>query len=103
MAAMAPRLLALIFATSVPVHAAAVSTDQARTLAATCLACHAPVQGGAKFAPRLEGMDSTRLATTLRAYRTGEGSRSVMRQLARGYGDAEIQALADWFATQPRP
>ncbi|HSV18886.1 MAG TPA: cytochrome c [Casimicrobiaceae bacterium] len=87
---------------AVGAHAAALTSGQARALAATCLTCHNPVRGQPTFAPRLEGTDATRLANVLRAYRSGEHGSLVMRQLARGYTEAEIAALADWFAAQPR-
>ena len=98
---MPSRFAALLLSAMVSTHAAALSGDQARSLAGTCLTCHGAVRGKPTFGPRLEGMDATRLADRLRAYRNGEGGSLVMRQLARGYTDVEVQALAQWFASQP--
>ena len=34
----------------------------------------------------------------MNAFREGKGEATVMRQIARAYGDAEIAALADYFS-----
>ena len=102
MTGMSCRLVgSILWFTAVSAHAAAPTGDQVRALAATCLTCHNAARGQPRFAPRLEGADANRLANTLRAYRGGEQGSLVMRQLARGYTDTEIAALADWFAAQP--
>jgi cytochrome c553 len=76
------------------------SPQHARALAATCTPCH--TQGGAGLAaiPPLEGRDAASIATAMRAFRSGERAGTVMPQLARGYTDADIDALARWFAAQ---
>ena len=39
----------------------------------------------------------------LRAFREGRRESTVMQQIAKGYTDAEIEALGTWFARQARP
>ena len=38
----------------------------------------------------------------MRALRDGQRQATVMHQIARGYTDAQIDALAAWFSTQKR-
>jgi cytochrome c553 len=40
------------------------------------------------------------LARALRAFKAGERAGTVMPQLAKGYTDDEIDALAAWFAAR---
>jgi cytochrome subunit of sulfide dehydrogenase len=76
------------------------STSHARNLAATCAACH--LRGGAgdaAIAP-LEGRPAAATAATLRAFKSGARAGTVMPQLARGYSDADIDAIAAWYAAR---
>lgn len=69
-------------------------------LAATCAACHGTegraVEGEAM--PRLAGRPREALVASLRAFRDGSRPATVMPQLAKGYSDEEIDALAAYFA-----
>ena len=71
-----------------------------RALAATCANCHGtegrPVEGEAM--PRLAGQPREALAAALRAFRDGSRQATVMHQLAKGYSNEEIDALAAYFA-----
>lgn len=71
-------------------------------LAATCAACHGTqgkaVAGGAM--PRLAGLDAAYTAEQMRAFRDGKRPATVMHQIAKGYSDAQITALAAYFAAQ---
>ena len=75
--------------------AAASGEHQARDWAAGCLGCHQPVGG---TIPRLHGQSRNELAAKFRAYRDGRQAGTVMPQLAKGYTDAQIDAIAAWFA-----
>lgn len=45
-------------------------------------------------------MPPQEIAGALRAFKAGERPGTVMPQLAKGYTDAEIDALAAWFASR---
>jgi cytochrome c553 len=75
--------------------AAASSDPQARDWAAGCLGCHQPVGGAI---PRLHGQARDELAAKFRAFRDGRQPGTVMPQLAKGYTDPQIDAIAAWFA-----
>jgi cytochrome c553 len=50
----------------------------------------------------LAGRPRQELVQILAAYRDGSRPATVMHQIVKGYGDAEIDAMADWFSKQPR-
>jgi cytochrome c553 len=74
----------------------------ARALAASCAQCHG-TDGHAISAagiPALAGMPRDEMLAKLRAFQAGTVPATVMTQLARGYSDAQLQQLADFFAAQ---
>lgn len=83
------------------------SNLQARTWAATCASCHhADTAPGAKLAaqtlPSLAGRSQAELMDTMLAFRSGTRPATVMGQIARGYDDAQIAAIAGWLSRQPQ-
>ena len=73
-----------------------------RALAANCAPCHGP---GGHPAPgsevsRLAGRPAVVLERAMAEYKRGERAGTVMPQIARGYGDDEIAALAAYLAEQ---
>jgi cytochrome subunit of sulfide dehydrogenase len=93
-------LIAIMLA-PIAAHAAVPATTRhARAIAATCTTCH--VRGGARtpaIVP-LEGRPAASLVDAMRAFKAGSRGGTVMPQIARGYADADIDALAAWFAAQ---
>lgn len=74
-----------------------------RSLAANCAACHGTngkSVGGA--IPGLAGMNKEYQLNQIKAYREGKREATVMHQISKGYTDAEMVALADYFAAQPK-
>ena len=71
-----------------------------RMLAAGCSGCHGTNGISQSPNPPLAGRQRDELARLLRAFKSGERPGTVMPQLAKGYTDAEIDAVASWFATQ---
>lgn len=66
-----------------------------------CSACHGE-RGHASVAgiPHLAGQDETYLAIALRQYRSGARTASAMRAVSGALQDADITALAAWYAAQ---
>jgi cytochrome subunit of sulfide dehydrogenase len=56
---------------------------------------------GAHVIP-LAGLPRDHIASQMRAFRDGKRPATVMHQIAKGYTDAEIDAIAAWFAGQKR-
>ena len=93
--------LAGFTATGSPAAAQDAQALQLRALAATCANCHG-TDGRAvgEGMPRLAGADAAYLAAQMRALRDGKRPATVMHQLAKGYSDAQIDALAGYFAAR---
>ena len=74
-----------------------------RNMAASCAICHG-TNGKAVTGDvvALAGRSREQIATEMRAFRDGQRRATVMHQIAKGYTDAEIDALAAWFAAQKR-
>ncbi|MES2714110.1 MAG: c-type cytochrome [Pseudomonadota bacterium] len=84
------RLLALL---AFPALAIA---QEAPPGASTCLGCHSPDRTGAAI-PSLRGRDAAEVAETMRAFREGRRPATLMDRLAKGFSEAETQAIAAWI------
>jgi sulfide dehydrogenase cytochrome subunit len=80
------------------------SSLQVATLAATCAGCHGtqghPVAGSPL--PALAGMPRDVMLQRLRDFRSGASPATIMGQLSKGYTEAQLEQVADYFARQPR-
>src|ERR1700741_277134 len=94
----------LAFAVALAAACSANSQETGRNLAAGCAICHG-TQGnalpGAPVIP-LAGLPREHIAAQMRAFRDGSRPATVMHQIAKGYNDAQIDAMAEWFAAQKR-
>lgn len=68
-------------------------------LAHTCAACHGTQGrlGDESFMP-LAGMPLTQFVNTMVAFREGKRPATLMGHVARGFSDAELQAMGQYFA-----
>ena len=75
-----------------------------RALAANCAACHGthgkPAPGSTLAG--LAGKPKDELLTAMTQFKQGKKPATVMHQLAKGYSDEELAALADHFSKQAR-
>lgn len=95
-----------VLAAAMLVAASASAQDhQGRNLAAACAICHGtegrPAGKDSVLSP-LAGMPRDTIASQMRAFRDGKRQGTVMHQLAKGYTDPQIDAMAAWFAAQKR-
>ena len=92
-------LAAALAATAVSAHA----QENPRNLASACAICHGTSgQAATKDLIPLAGLPREHIATQMRAFRDGSRPATVMHQIAKGYSDAQIDAMAAWFAAQKR-
>ena len=77
-------------------HAAEIS--QGAMLSNSCAACHGTDGNSPGAIPSLHGKSADFIARSLREFRDGQRQGTVMNRHARGYSDAEIQLIADYFA-----
>jgi cytochrome c553 len=92
-------------ASPAPSFAAPNLTEKgARALAANCALCHGTdgraVPGSSVRG--LAGRPRQELVQIMAAFRDGSRPATIMQQIAKGYGEAEVDAMADWFSRQPR-
>jgi cytochrome c553 len=74
----------------------------ARSLAATCTSCHGTA-GKASPGSSVAGLAGRNdIADVMKAFKEGKRDATIMHQIAKGFSDAEIAALAAYFAKQPR-
>jgi sulfide dehydrogenase cytochrome subunit len=77
-------------------------TPRAQLLAQNCAACHGV--NGREFnesMPPLAGMQTEQFIRAMKAFKDGERPAIIMDRVARGYDQAEIEAMAKFFAEQP--
>lgn len=72
----------------------------AALLAASCAACHGTQGHSVGGTPSLAGLDQLYFIEQMQQFKTGERPSSVMMKYARGYTEAEIRLLADYFSSQ---
>lgn len=75
-----------------------------RSMAANCSACHGSngrtVPGST--VPGLAGYEKEGFVTAFKEFKEGRRPATLMHQIAKGYSDAEVAALADYFSKLPR-
>lgn len=74
----------------------------ARMLADTCAGCHG-TDGGSQgpASPSIAGLDAQYFLKSMLDYKTGARQSTIMGRIARGYTDAQLKAMADYFASKP--
>ena len=74
----------------------------ARQIAATCSACHGTNGFSVGGTPMLAGLNRAHFIKQMKDFRSGVRPATVMHRHAAAYDDAEIEKLADYFASQKR-
>lgn len=73
----------------------------AAMLANACAGCHGTLGASAgPSMPSLASQSKASLVEAMRKFRSGDRPSTVMGRLAKGYSDADIDALGDFFARQ---
>jgi cytochrome subunit of sulfide dehydrogenase len=68
--------------------------------ASSCSGCHAAGKRIDTAVPPLVGRPAGDTVTQMQAFKTGQKPATVMDRIAKGFTDAEVQAIADWYAQQ---
>lgn len=92
------RIIALTVAVLATPPAAAQSA-QTPLVALSCGGCHSPGGTGEGSMPRIAGYDRELFLKTWAAFRANERPATIMNRIARGYTEAEVAVLADYFAS----
>ena len=85
-------------------HSQTQSPDplQVRSWAAGCANCHGTNGRAEPGMVALSGANKDELVKKMQDYKAGRVSATVMHQLAKGYSDAQIVAIASYFAAQKK-
>jgi cytochrome c553 len=75
-----------------------------RALAATCAHCHGTDGNAVQGQPlvHLAGLPQDHLLSQLMAFRAGQRPATIMHQITKGYSVEQLEALAKYFAAQPK-
>ncbi len=99
----APAPVSITAPPPIPFAAANLTPLGVRALAANCAACHGTNGNSAGGAvPGLAGANKDYFVAQMKAFKEGKREATVMHQIAKGYSDAEIAAIADFFAAQKK-
>jgi len=66
--------------------------------ASSCSGCHALSAAVATAVPRLGGRSAAEMASQMQAFKSGQRPSTVMGRIAKGFSEAEAQAIAEWYA-----
>jgi cytochrome subunit of sulfide dehydrogenase len=94
-----PILVFVLFAGST---IAAPITPDTRTMASTCAACHGTNGQSGGGIPTLAGLPKSYFIKQMQDFKSGARAATVMNRHAKGYSDAQIEQLAEYFAAQKR-
>jgi cytochrome c553 len=96
----ARHLLAVVTAAAGWTGVALCAAPEPPPGASSCSGCHAAKAGVDSAVPRLAGRAAGEIAEQMRAFRSGARPATVMDRIARGLTDAEVEAIAAWYAKQ---
>jgi len=75
----------------------------ARSIAATCAACHGTTgHSVTKTVEPLAGRPKDRIVELMQAFKTGKKPSTIMQQITKGYTDEQIDMVAGYFADQKK-
>jgi sulfide dehydrogenase cytochrome subunit len=68
--------------------------------AASCTGCHAASAKIETNVPRIAGRGAAEIVAAMKAFRSGQKPATVMDRIAKGFTEAEVGAIAEWFGKQ---
>lgn len=102
--------LAAVLVAGMSILAGATASAQSKDelymagISATCATCHG-TQGKAtngSAVVSLAGMPAAYITLQMKAFKDGSRPATVMHQLSKGYSDAQVAMIADYFAAQKK-
>ncbi len=82
---------------ALPEAAVAEQPSAGAVLAANCYICHGPGGMSESAIPSLAKMSGKAIAEALREARSGKKPGTIMARIAKGYSEAQIDAIAAYF------
>ncbi|MEY2685144.1 MAG: Cytochrome subunit of sulfide dehydrogenase [Pseudomonadota bacterium] len=75
---------------------------QVKVWAAACANCHGTNGKAQPGMESLAGKDKDDMSQKLLDFKSGRKPATIMHQLAKGYSDDQLKAIAAYFAAQPK-
>jgi cytochrome c553 len=91
----APLAVLALVATGMAVFAASPEPPAG---ASSCSGCHAAGPRVDTAVPPLTGRSAAEIVADMQAFKAGQKPATVMGRIAKGFTDAEVQAIADWYS-----
>jgi cytochrome subunit of sulfide dehydrogenase len=82
------------------VFAGGASAADAPAGALSCTGCHGAPSVPKPLVPALSGRPAVEIGGIMREFKSHARPATVMGRIALGFSDAEIDAIAEWFAKQ---
>jgi cytochrome c553 len=82
---------------TLPIAAGAEEPTVGAVLAANCYICHGPGGTSESRVPSLTRLSGKAIAEAVREARSGKKPGTIMARIAKGYTDAQIDAIAAYF------
>ena len=93
-------LASLMTALSAGARAQGTDPNLGRFIASNCANCHGTNGASIGGMPSLAGRQRAELLQQLKDFREGKRHATIMHQLAKGYSDAQLEAVATYLSAQ---
>jgi cytochrome c553 len=90
----------LALAAAAPSGAQQGNPNLGRAVAATCANCHGTSGISLGEVPSIAGRPKDELMRKMQDFKAGRAQGTIMPQLAKGFTDEQIDAVAAWYAAQ---
>ena len=90
----------LLTATSFGARAQSVDINLGRNIASNCANCHGTNGASVGGMPSLAGRPQAQLLQLMREFRDGKRPATIMHQLAKGYNEAQLEAVSTYLSAQ---
>lgn len=78
---------------------ASAADTHTQTIASTCMSCHGPGGKSQGAIPSLAGLEKNYFVKSMKDFKSGARTGTIMKRHAAGYTDAEFEALGAYFAS----
>lgn len=89
--------IAVVAMTAVPALAQS-AIESGPLIAQACVGCHGQAGAGQGVVPKIAGYNRELFIAQWGAFKANQRPATIMNRVARGYTDAEVAALAEYFA-----
>jgi sulfide dehydrogenase cytochrome subunit len=93
----------VLFTAALACAVSSAAAQDGRSLAATCASCHGTDgRSATREVTPLAGLPKSFIVEQMKAFKEGRRPATIMHQLAKGYTDPQIEAIAEYLAAQKK-